>query len=422
MATSVHTRIADHGHRPVDGQTASSEGAHDLALLSGPRVSELLGAAVGAVGGEIVSWRARQLRAQRGGGASASYHTRVRWADGRVSKETMGACTGPPPEGTLVLDDGVERVAVWRFPFDPDLPGLRAAYDEPTVARLLRDVGVGDGPVRLRVRVYRPRRRAVIEAVGSHGRLFIKVVRPDRVEALHDRHRLMVAAGVPAPQSLGWTSDGVLVLQAVPGRPLRETLMRRSTPVPTGADIVSLLDRLPSVLTEGRHRPSWIDRVGHYAGVVALTLPDQASFAIDLAAAIASEAGTGDTVPVHGDFYETQIHVRDGRICGLLDLDTAGPGDRLDDLGCLLGHLSVYAQMQPQRAAALNRHGARYLAVFDKVVDPADIRYRIAAVVVSLATGPHRVQEPGWPAATARRLELARRWLDSARAARGRGR
>ena len=39
----------------------------------------------------------------------------------------------------------------------------------------------------------------------------------------------------------------------------------------------------------------------------------------------------------------------------------------------------------------------------------------IAAVVLSLATGPHRVQDPQWQDATRYRLELAERWVDSAR-------
>jgi aminoglycoside phosphotransferase (APT) family kinase protein len=262
-------------------------------------------------------------------------------------------------------------------------------------------------------------RRAVVEAVGAHGRLFVKAVRPDRVEALHVRHRLLIAGGVPAPQSLGWTPGGLLVLQALPGGTLRRALKSRATPVPTGNDIVALLDRLPATLADGDHRSSWLERVGHYAAVIGAALPDEADHATELAAVIAAEAGVGPTVPTHGDFYENQILVDSGRICGLLDIDTAGPGDRLDDLGCLLAHLSVLAQLEPRRAAAIKRLGGRYLAAFERVVDPVDLRYRTAAVVMSLATGPHRVQERGWPVATRRRVSLAEQWVASARALRG---
>ena len=397
----------------VEAETASD--TDGLALLTGPEAREVLAAAVAAGGGELLTNRPRQVAHHPGGATTVSYRAQVRWPSGDVRDETLVACTDDAPPGALVLDDGVDRVAVWRFPHDPDLPGLPAACDEGVVAALLADLGLGGGPVRLRTRAYRPRRRAVIEATGPRGRVFIKVVRPDRVAALHHRHRLLVAGGIPAPESLGWTPDGILVLQALPGRTLRHALRGRSTPIPGGADVVALLDRLPAGLADGPSRQSWLDRAPHYASVVAAALPDEAERATAIAGALAAEAERGPTVPVHGDLYESQLLVDRGRICGLLDVDTAGPGDRLDDLACLLGHLSVLAQIERDRAAAISRAGARYLAAFEATASPVQLRYRVAAVVVSLATGSHRVQEPGWQAGTRRRLDLAEEWLASAR-------
>jgi hypothetical protein len=396
----------------------SHDPADHLHLVTGPDAGDFLAVAVAAMGGRLLSWRARDVAHTPTRGATACYHTKVRWPDGHVTSETLAACAGDVPAGAPTLECGPDRVGVWRFPHDPDLPGLAAAHDPTALAGLLDDLGLGGGPVRLQVRAYRPRRRAVVEAVGPHGRLFCKVVRPDRVEALHRRHRLVVAAGIPAPQSLGWTPDGLLVLQALPGPTLRDALRSRTTPVPHPDAITTLLDGLPVELVDGPARPSWLDRVRHYGAVVAAALPDQAARITQIAAAVAAEAATGPTVPVHGDLYESQLLVDGGRICGLLDLDAARPGDRIDDLACLLGHLAVLAHTDPDRAAAINRVGARYLAAFDRTVDPADLRYRVAAVVVSLATGPHRVQQPRWPAATRRLVDLADRWLDSARAAR----
>jgi len=396
--------------------TASTDG--DLALLTGVDAGGMLEAALSAAGGTLQRWRARDVTHQPGRGSTASYDAKVRWADGRSSTETLAACTGDLPADAVHLDDGAVRVAVWRFPHDPGLPGLVSANDPGAVEALLSELGLGTGPVRLRTRAYRPRRRAVIEAVGRGGRLFIKVVRPSRVEALHQRHRLLVASGVPAPQSLGWTADGLLVLQALSGRTLREALRDRSTVPPSGEAILDVLDRLPAELAEGVGRRSWLDRVDHYAAVVGSVVPDQGEHVERLAAAIRAEAGAGPTVAVHGDFYESQILVDGGRLCGLLDVDTARAGDRLDDLGCMIGHLSVLAQLDPPRAPRINRLGARYLTSFERCVDAADLRYRAAAVVISLATGPHRVQDRQWPAMTRRLVDLAERWLISARAAR----
>lgn len=402
----------------ITGPPAPASGpAHDLALLTGPDAGGLLAASAGAAGGTVVRWRPRLVQ-HTTSGAVAAYAVKVRWSDGRIHDETFAACTGQLPDQAMVLDDGDDRVAVWRFPNDPDLPGLAAATDAHAVAALLDDFGLGSGPVRLLVRAYRPRRRAVVEAIGRSGRLFIKAVRPERVEAIHARHRLLVAHGIPAPHSLGWTANGLLVLQAVPGRTLREALRNRHSPLPSGREINAVLDRLPAELAAGASRRSWLDRVGHYAAAVGTILPEHAQRVAGLAQAISAEAGRGPTVPVHGDLYESQLLVSGGRICGLLDIDTLRPGDRLDDLGCLIGHLSVLAHIEPQHASTINSAGARYLAAFDRVVDPADLRYRAAAVVISLATGPHRVQQPRWPATTRRLVDLADRWVTSARAAR----
>jgi aminoglycoside phosphotransferase len=410
---------------PVAARTRTADsptlGHGDIAILTGPDAGAFLGAGVGAAGGTLLRWRPRQVQSTRHG-ATASYATKVRWADGSVREETLAACTGDLPDRAVVLDCGDARVAVWRFPHDPDLPGLSAAADEAAVASLLDDLGLGSRAPRLVVRAYRPRRRAVIEAVGRSGRLFIKAVRPDRVQQLHERHRQLVAAGVPAPHSLGWTSDGLLVLQAIPGRTLREALRTHRGPLPTADEITAVLDRLPHQLVDAPPRPSWLDRVGHYAAAVGAVLPGEAERAIAMARAISAEAGTGPTVPIHGDLYESQLLIDNGRICGLLDIDTARAGDRLDDLGCLIGHLSVLARLEPRLAPWTNRLGARYLAAFDRTVDPADLRYRAAAVTLSLATGPHRVQQPRWPGTTRGLVNLAEQWLASARTVRRRAR
>lgn len=392
----------------------------DLELLTGAPAGQILSAALAEVDAEVVRWRPQQVDHQPRSGSTAAYRVQVRWPDGHLTEERMAIYTGRPPAGALVVGDGTDRVAVWRFPHDPYLPALAVAMNPTAVAELLRSFGLGDGPVQLLLRAYRPRRRAVVEAIGPAGRLFLKVVRPNRVEALHRRHRLVTSAGVPAPPSLGYTPEGLLVLQMLPGQTMREAL-RSDSPLPSGAAILALLDRLPTELTEAPARRSWLARAGHYAAVVGGVLPDRAEQARQLGEALAAEAGTGPVVPVHGDFYESQIRVQDGRITGLLDIDTAGPGDRLDDLGCLLGHLAVLSQLDPARASVINQAGSRYLRVFERTVDPADLRYRVAAVVLSLATGPYRVQEPAWEQATRDRLDLAEQWLVSARAVARRG-
>jgi hypothetical protein len=408
--------------RPMDAGVRSP----GLDLLTGAQAEHLLRTALGVVNAEPLSWRACQVELRPGVGATVGYQVRVRWADGRTTDERLAATTGGTsgtlPDAALMLEQGQRRVGVWRFPHDPYLPGLATATDPLAVRGLLAAAGLthdgvsGSAAARVRVRAYRPGRRAVIELSGTRGRLFLKVVRPHRARDLHDRHRLIAGAGVPVAPSLGYTSDGLVVLDAMPGATLRDVLRQQPEgETPHASEIVALLDRLPAQLTDAPRRPSWLDRVGHYASLIAAALPEQADRARHLAAAITAGAESGPTVAVHGDLYEAQILVSGGSITGLLDVDTAGPGDRYDDLGCVLAHLSVLGQLAPARRVVIDDLAQQYLAEFDRTVDPAALRLRAAAVALSLATGPHRVQETEWARTTRHRLDLVEAWLDRAR-------
>jgi hypothetical protein len=94
-------------------------------------------------------------------------------------------------------------------------------------------------------------------------------------------------------------------------------------------------------------------------------------------------------------------------ITGVLDIDTIGPGRRADDLACMIAHLSTMQRMTAEQAASLTRLINLWLQVFDTRVDPAELRLRAGGVIVSLATGPDRGQEPNWQAETARMIESA---------------
>lgn len=378
-----------------------------LALLTGEDAGDLLAAALAPAGGEPQHWAVQQVDHQPGLSTVVSYTARVRWPDGVVTREILAAMSGPLPDGAVRLSDGTTEVGVWRFPHDPRLPALRDACDADRLEQLL-----GVRPTRLRLRSHRPGRRAVIEAETPRGRVFVKVVRPELADALHQRHSVAVAAGCPAPEPLAFAPDGLVVLAGLPGRTLRGVLAEPDAVLPDADEMQAVLDTLPAELATGR-RETWGQRAPHYAEVLACTVPEVPEVA-ERARAVAAEVDhppDGPDVVVHGDFYESQLMTSGGRITGLLDIDTVAVGDRLDDLGCLLGHLSVLARLWPARAAAINPLGQRLHRRWSAEYDPAALARRAAAVVLSLATGPHRVQEPGWAANTADRVELAERWL-----------
>ncbi|MGA6167498.1 aminoglycoside phosphotransferase family protein [Amycolatopsis magusensis] len=391
----------------------------ELSLLTGEPAGELLTAVVGQAGGTLLEWAATQVDHQPRGRTTVGYTARVRWGDGSETGETFGACSGPLPEGVVRLSDGVTDIGVWRFPFDPELPALRTAYDPVAVRRLVENAGLRcDGEVRLRVRSYRPRRRAVIEVTTpDRRRVFVKVVRPSRARDLHERHRLAASAAVP--QSLGWTDGGLVLLAGLPGRTLRQELLSEDVVAFDAGSVVSALDSLPPELATGPRRRTWGQKAGHYAEVIAAAAPEFAGRARAVARAVGHDRPQGPDVPVHGDLYENQLMVLDGRVTGLLDIDGAGRGERLDDAGCLLGHLFVLAQLRPLREKSILDVGAILAERFTADLDREALALRAAAVVLSLATGPHRVQEDGWRHQTGRRLALAERLLDEKSFTRG---
>jgi hypothetical protein len=52
--------------------------------------------------------------------------------------------------------------------------------------------------------------------------------------------------------------------------------------------------------------------------------------------------------------------------------------------------------------------------MWDRSLDPVDLRLRTAAVVLGLASGPFRVQHPNWVDEIRARLALAEQWVQSA--------
>jgi hypothetical protein len=409
MAPARSTTSASH----ATGEAVERERwPSDLRLLLGEDAAGIVATAAAGAGAELRNWAPRQVTHQPGSSTVVQYRAELAWPDREPTNETIVAATGRRiPEGADVLDDGTTRVAVWRWPHDPGLPGVAAAIDRHRVARLLDDLGVDGGAVQLRLRAYRPGRRAVVEATGRRGRLFLKVVRTPKVEALHRLHREL-ASHLPVPDSLGWTDDGVLVLPAAPGTTLRELLRSGASDVPAPATIDVLLDRLPASLLAGTARQGLVAAATHHGGVVAATLPSAAGQVDDLLGRLdALDLPEHPVVPVHGDLYEAQLLVDRGRISGLLDVDTAGAGHRIDDLANLLAHLSVLGLVSTH-PKPIKRYGAAVLAHAESRFDRADLRARIAAGIVGLATGPFRVLEPRWRANTRRRLDLAAVWLD----------
>lgn len=376
----------------------------ELAVLLGDDAGALLEAAVQE---PVAQTRLRQVRYDPGRSVTATYSAVL---DGVNDGTTLCAHAGRDlPANAAIVEDGASRVAVWRFPHDPKLPGLPHAVQPDLLKSLLAEVGA-DYPIELiKTRSYRPRRRAVIEVVTERHRLFVKVVRPSRVAALQAAHTA-VAGELRVPRSLGWSHElGIAILEAIPGSTMRRAIEAGDPTLPAPTELTDLLSLLPALPNE---RPGLIDRLDVHSRFLATILPGEAERLAEMVQAI-GEAPREPLVAAHNDLHSAQVIVSEGRINGLIDIDTVGLGRQADDYAMLLGHLFSLALVSG-RGEAFAAYGSQLLSAFERDVDRASIRLRTAAAVISFATGPFRAQQPDWPSATAKRLAAAQGWLESA--------
>lgn len=355
----------------------------------------------------------RAIQATWRPGKSLTMRYRVSAEDGDLAgSNDVIAVIGEIPEGVSLVAGPEAEVGVWVLPDDPMLPGLRSALDVPTVSRLLADLGSTEAASAVRLRAYRPGRRAVVQVEAGSSSIFLKVVPPKRIEKLHAKHRFL-ADHLPVPDSLGLAPDlGIIAMRALPGVDLRTALRDGRMPLPDPSVIVALPASLPAP-----PEPSWRswspeDNLASTVDLLARLLPDEVPRLEMLLEAIGEDAGPRDHA-AHGDYHEAQILVDGPTLIGLIDVDTFGWGRPGDDAATMLAHLHLMASgsRSPQRviefARALNQS-------WDTVVDPVRLRLKTAAHVLGLATGPFRVQSPAWQAETVARIEVAGQWVDSA--------
>lgn len=387
-----------------------------VAHLTGPGAVDVVGAAVAVAGGVLHDLRTSHVQYRPGADLVVRYRGDVTWADGRrVEDETLLAATnrGPALPGTVpvVAEADGHRIeaSVWRWPFDPLLTALEDAVTPGRVDDVLAPiVGATES---LEVVAYRPTERAVVRVGGAAGQAYLKVVPPAELPALVARHERLLAAGLPVPEVLTATRDGLAVLAERPGTTFRQRIKDDLPGWPTAGHLCALLERLHALPADvpSTRGSRTSDGRGH-AALLAAVLPDHAGALSALAERFdAGLDGVHDrTGPmVHGDLHEGQLVVEpSGAISGLLDVDDAGAGDPLDDLATLAAHLRLRATvLEPDAPGRVRR---RLLETSDDLRSRAAARWgriatdvTVAAVLVGLATGPFRLQREGWEGAVA---------------------
>lgn len=389
----------------------------------------MLTGALEVEGARLVAWKVHTVHHRPGAGVTVGYTATVeRGVDGEATRAEEYLCattarlTRPPGPGLVRLEqaDGGPVVHLWRHPADPELPALTVAC---SASELTARLGT---PVSVELLAYRPTRRAVLRArrTDVDATAYVKVVRPSGVRVFADRHRLLTGSGVPAPRVLRADDDGLVLLAEGRGTPLAN-LLARGLGRRAGAvleALVGTLDTLPPGVLDLPRRPAWSERAQHYAHAAATVLPEHASRTSALADGIEmliASSDAGPVVPTHGDFYEANVLMdpREGAtaVTALLDVDAVGPGHRVDDLACLLGHVSVLTHLAPATYPHVPAVLAEWTAACSRQVDPVALHARCAGVVLSLVSGAKRTDGTPWRADAEGRLACAERWLASGR-------
>lgn len=388
--------------------------------LVGADAVDVLRLPIEATGGVIESARPVQVQYRPGSDVVVRYSASVSWQGGPAKRETLVAASAVHREypGAVHLTAGTPfgevAVGVWKWPFDPMVVGLG---DVVSVAKAASFLGLDDvGSVTVDIVAYRPTERSVIR-VSRDGEAvaYIKAVVPSRTSAIVDRHVALAAAGVPVPRVM--MSDdvrGLVALEAVHGATLRELIKADAPGWPAPAEFDRLADSLTRSEVGGRGPNSPVRDGVLHARMLSVVAP---SLATPLAALVDRFEALDDVVvdgTVHGDLHEGQLIVDAGRIVGLLDIDDVGPGSSIDDAAAMLAHVH-YRAVTGDAPDRLERYAAELREAGSDRHDVDQLDVRTAAVMVGLATGPFRIQAPGWLASVgaliARATEISMREL-----------
>lgn len=386
-------------------------------LLTGPDARAIISAALATEGTEVHEWSVHALHHRPGAGVSVGYAVTVRTRAGTTQEQYVCATTGrisnPESPGLVRLDHPTLSVAVhvWRHPNDPELPALGLACDPDLASEFLGQ------QVSVAIVSYRPTRRCVVRAMADDDPVaFLKVVRPQTLPDLVRRHEILSAAGVPSPRVVHQDDRGLVALSAAAGRPMSRYLADGlDDDGATLQAVVGILDVLPDEVAQLPRHPSWSERVTYYGHAAATALPgeqERAKEIVDAVTRLMHSSDPGPVVPTHGDFYEANIFLSHQReVSALLDVDAVGPGYRVDDLACLLGHVSVLPCLAPEIYTEVPHTLAVWWAQLVTSVDRAALAARAAAVTLSLVAGAKKTHGAEWERDALDRLAQAEHWL-----------
>ena len=311
----------------------------------------------------------------------------------------------PSEQFTLRKEPG-EPAQIFRFPEDPDLPGLASAVFPETAHELIKGHVLALPPRRMRVDVvrYRPGNHAVLRHRMGKARFYARVMRPAAIPNLLQAAELVAGSSFVVPRIAGhWHDGGVIWTSEIPGENLRERIRAGGRPDPEV--ILGGLESLWAVpLQSGYDVPfnlAWryqdakrtIDHATHdHDGA-------HQAFSTAIAALDPFMQLWTPLSTAHNDFYDDQLLVLPDDRMVLVDFEEAGGGDPMLDVGNFLAHLNWGSRLGSQKRAGAR---AEYHGIFKDAAlrrfrwDERDLDLREAICLFRLCTTPiRRPQETG---------------------------
>lgn len=249
---------------------------------------------------------------------------------------------------------------------DPALPELEHLTTPEGAAEALAAFGYRP-PVDVTVLAHRRGRRAVVRMTHADGDVFCKLMQPEVAHPLAQHHRALRKSGLPVPRVIGYTDGGALFIATSEGTPGPDAVMAAEPEVILDA-IDALREQFAEAGLTGPARASVATRIDWFLEQLMVALPQHRAELEDLSLTLGpvQHAPTSRLQGIHGDLHIGQLFFEDGRVSGVIDVDTAGLGEPENDAANFIGHAIASALINDE---AGNSDAAQALGLLANAAD-----------------------------------------------------